>query len=131
MILRESGQRETIMSDVERLAHNWVRCLLRSEMMKHGVTYTTLAKRLVNIGVVETEGALRNRITRGKFSAAFCFQCLTAIGTRNVDVELHDYILDVASTEDVGALTLTKKAQTWPEDLVTLLEAARRRRKRR
>jgi uncharacterized protein DUF6471 len=118
------------MLDADRLAHKWVKCLLRSEMVRHGVSYAALAKRLVSLGVVEEEGALRNRISRGKFSAAFFFQCLAAIGTRNVNVDLHDYILNRASKEEDDALRPTEEAQPWPEDLVTPLKAARRGRKR-
>jgi hypothetical protein len=118
------------MSDPDQLAHKWVKFLLRSEMMKYGITYPALAKRLVNLGVVENEGALRTRITRGNFSAAFFFQCLAAIGIRNVYVDLDDYVRDILSKEEDGALRPMKKAQPGPEDLVSLLEAARRRRKR-
>ena len=85
-------KRKPIMSDADRLAHKWVKCLLRSEMVRHDVTYTALAKSLVNLGVIEEDGALRNRVSRGKFSAAFFFQCLAAMGTKNVNVELYDFI---------------------------------------
>lgn len=68
-------------------------------MVKHGVTYVDLAKRLVHVGLDEEEVALRNRVSRGAFSAAFYFQCLAVIGTKTVSVELLDYIMDNKSTK--------------------------------
>ena len=82
------------MSNADRLAHKWVKDVLRSEMIKRGVTFDDLAGRLVDAGVVEGAGALRNRISRARFSAAFFFQCLAVMGARNVNVELYDYIRD-------------------------------------
>jgi hypothetical protein len=80
------------MSEANRLAQKWISFVLRSEMMKYGVTYAELSKRLVDVGVVEECGALRNRVSRGRFSGAFLFQCLAVIGTKQVNVELCDYI---------------------------------------
>ena len=74
------------MSDADRSAHKWVRVLLRSKMVKRGITYADLADRLDDIGVIEAEEALRNRISRGRFSAAFLFRCLEVIGTRSIDL---------------------------------------------
>ena len=88
-----------LVSHADRLAHKWVKGILRSEMVKHSVTYSDLARRLVDVGVVEDEGALRNRVSRGKFSGAFLFQCLTVIGTDKVDIDLYDYIQDALSKE--------------------------------
>ena len=87
------------MSDADLLAHQWVKRSLRSEMVKHGLTYADLAERLVTVGLVEEEVALRNRVSRGAFSAAFYFQCLAVIGTKTVAVELLDYIIDNKSTK--------------------------------
>lgn len=82
------------MSEASRLSRKWVSFILRSEMMKYGVTYTELAKRLSDVGLTEECGALRNRVTRGRFSAVFLFQCLAVIGTKHVNVELYEYIHD-------------------------------------
>lgn len=87
------------MSDADQLAHEWVKRLLRSEMVKHGVTYADLVTRLVHVGLEEEEVALRNRVSRGAFSAAFLFQCLAVIGTKSVSVELLDYVMDNRATK--------------------------------
>ena len=56
--------------------------LLRAEMAKRGVTYAQLVERLREIGVQEDERNLRNKVSRGKFSAAFLLQVLEALGVR-------------------------------------------------
>jgi len=49
------------------------------DLKRKGVTYTHLVERLVVIGISEKEVNVRNKLSRGKFSAAFFLQCLTAI----------------------------------------------------
>lgn len=59
-----------------------VKRLLRAEMTRRGVTYEDLADRLAAIGVQDTSVNLRNKVARGRFSATFLVQCLTAVGAR-------------------------------------------------
>jgi len=59
-----------------------VKRLLRAEMTRRGVTYEGLSVRLAAIGVNDTAVNLRNKVARGRFSATFLVQCLTAIGAR-------------------------------------------------
>ena len=59
-----------------------VKRLLRAEMTRRGVTYENLSERLAEIGVNDNAVNLRNKVSRGKFSATFLVQCLTAIGAR-------------------------------------------------
>ena len=61
-----------------------VKRLLRAEMTRRGVTYDALSERLASIGVNDTAVNLRNKVARGKFSATFLVQCLTAIGVRTL-----------------------------------------------
>ena len=58
--------------------------LLKAELKRHGVTYSQLVDRLDAIGVEEKEVNIRNKLARGKFSAAFMAQCLTAIGCQTL-----------------------------------------------
>lgn len=53
--------------------------LLKGELKRRGITYAMLAEKLAEIGVVENERNLNNKISRGGFTAAFLLQCLTAI----------------------------------------------------
>jgi hypothetical protein len=61
-----------------------VKRLLRAEMARRGVTYQGLAERLAAIGVQDTPVNLRSKVARGRFSAVFLVQCLTAIGARTL-----------------------------------------------
>lgn len=58
--------------------------LLKAELKRKGVTYAQLVERLANIGISEKEVNVRNKLSRGKFTAAFFLQCLTAIGTERL-----------------------------------------------
>lgn len=48
---------------------------------RHGRDSTS---KLAAIGVEEKEVNIRNKLARGKFTAAFLLQCLTAIGATEV-----------------------------------------------
>ena len=39
------------------------------------------------IGVVDSEPNIRNKLSRGKFTAVFLVQCLEAIGVRNLSID--------------------------------------------
>ena len=57
---------------------------LKAELKRQGVTYAQLVDRLADIGIVEKEVNIRNKLSRGKFSAAFLIQCLEAIGLKSL-----------------------------------------------
>ncbi|WP_081703422.1 MULTISPECIES: DUF6471 domain-containing protein [Brevundimonas] len=54
--------------------------LLKAELKRRNMTYAHLVQALGRIGIKETEANLRNKISRGNFSAAFLLQVLDAIG---------------------------------------------------
>ena len=56
-------------TDFEMLAAN----LLKAELKRKGVTYAGLVDKLAAIGVDEKEVNIRNKLSRGKFTAAFFF----------------------------------------------------------
>jgi len=61
--------------------------LLRAEMARKGVTYAGLAERLAEIGIEDNERNLRNKVSRGKFTAGFLLQCLTALGSSHLHLD--------------------------------------------
>ena len=65
---------------------NQVKGLLKAELKKRGVTYAQLVDKLAAIGVSETEPNIRNKLARGKFTAVFLVQCLTAIEVKSLQV---------------------------------------------
>jgi hypothetical protein len=63
------------------------KALLRSEMVKRGVSYAGLVEKLAAIGVKDSEANLRNKISRGGFTGAFLIQCLTAMGANSLRLD--------------------------------------------
>lgn len=61
--------------------------LLRAEMARNGVTYEELAARLAAIGVSDNAPNLRNKVSRGAFTAVFLLQCMKALGSRNLRLD--------------------------------------------
>ena len=53
--------------------------MLRSEMTRRQISYADLKELLAADGVKETEAHLRNKVSRGSFTAAFLFQCLAVM----------------------------------------------------
>ncbi len=64
-----------------------VKGLLKAELKKRNVTYAQLVDKLTAIGVSETEPNIRNKLARGKFTAVFLIQCLSAIGCSSLRLE--------------------------------------------
>ncbi|WP_417686380.1 DUF6471 domain-containing protein [Roseibium sp.] len=60
--------------------------LLKAELKRKGVTYAQLVDRLAEIGIYEKEPNIRNKLSRGKFTAAFMLACFEAIGTVDLRV---------------------------------------------
>lgn len=58
--------------------------LLKAELKRHGLAYAGLVEALDRIGVDEKEVNVRNKLSRGTFTAAYLLQCLEAVGTRTV-----------------------------------------------
>jgi hypothetical protein len=70
-------------TDYEMMAAN----LLKAELKRKGVTYAQLVERLAAMGVDEKEVNVRNKLSRGKFTAAFLLQCLSAIGSQQLHLD--------------------------------------------
>ena len=62
-------------TDWEAFAAN----MLKAELKRKGVTYAQLSEL-----VGDKEVNIRNKLSRGKFTAAFLLQCLTASGAGEV-----------------------------------------------
>ena len=63
------------------------RGLLRAEMAKHGLTYAQMVEKLQTVSISKDERNLRNKVSRGKFTAAFLLQCLSAMETHTVHLD--------------------------------------------
>ena len=63
------------------------KALLKSEIKRRNLTYAQVVDRLASIGVQDDERNFRNKVARGKFTAAFLLQCLEAIGAQSVRLD--------------------------------------------
>ena len=61
-----------------------VKGMLKAEMKRRDMTYEQLSAKLAEIGVNDTPTNIRNKVSRGGFSAVFFVQCLKAIGCRSL-----------------------------------------------
>ena len=73
------------MADTEWEAR--VKGLLKAELKRKSVSYAELVEKLAAIGVVDSEPNIRNKLSRGKFTAVFLLQCLEAIGTTSLRLD--------------------------------------------
>lgn len=71
----------------ERDWENAVRNLLKRELKEKGLTYQDLVDRLAAMGIEEKEINLRNKLSRGRFTAVYLVQCLVAIGSDRIRLE--------------------------------------------
>lgn len=67
--------------------NNKVKRLLKSELVKRGISNDDLCALLLEIGVEETKSSINSKISRGTFSAAFFMQCLVVIGCKKIEIE--------------------------------------------
>ena len=61
--------------------------LLKAEFKRRGVSYAQLVDKMATIGVVDSEPNIRNKLSRGKFTAVFLIQCLEAIGASSLRLQ--------------------------------------------
>ena len=64
--------------------------LLKAELKRRGVSYAQLVVKLAAVGVTDSEANIKNKLSRGKFTAAFMLECLEAIGASNLRLSEQD-----------------------------------------
>jgi len=78
-----------------------VKCLLKSELVRRGISNSDLAMMLEQIGIEETKSSIDSKISRGTFSASFFLQCLTVIGCEKIEIEDFENQLSIAAEPEV------------------------------
>ncbi len=69
---------------------NWddrAKRLLKSELVRRGVSNADLVHLLNETGIEETKASIDSKISRGSFSATFLLQCLAVIGCHKIEIE--------------------------------------------
>jgi len=84
-----------------------IKRLLKSELVRRGISNSDLANMLEQIGIEETKSSIDSKISRGTFSASFFLQCLTVIGCEKIEIEEYENQLSIA-TEPQTEYTLKK-----------------------
>ena len=56
--------------------------MIRTEMVRRAVSYEGLSERLAVLGTHDSPVNLRNKMSRGRFTAAFMLLCLEALGCK-------------------------------------------------
>ncbi|WP_022701151.1 DUF6471 domain-containing protein [Oceanicaulis alexandrii] len=79
----------------ELAERRWATGVIRSQMVKRGISYAQLTERLKLMGVEENERNLRNKVARGTFSAAFMGECLAALGVRHLEIDVIDALTGI------------------------------------
>ena len=64
-----------------------VKGLLKGELKRRNVSYGQLVEKLATVGVMDSEPNIRNKLSRGKFTAVFLIQCLEAIGSSSLRLD--------------------------------------------
>lgn len=70
---------------------NWqneAKRIVRSELVRRGLTYQQLADRLQGMGIEETERSIASKMSRGTFSFVFVLQCMKAMRAASVSFDL-------------------------------------------
>ena len=68
-------------------SNDHVKRLLKSELVKRGISTSDLVFLLNKRGLDETQSSVASKISRGTFSAAFFLQCLSVIGCTKFEME--------------------------------------------
>ena len=75
---------------MEKTLKDWedqAKGLLKAELKRRNVSYAKLVEKLAEIGIVDSEPNVRNKLSRGKFTAVFLLQCLEAVGSTQLRLD--------------------------------------------
>ena len=76
--------------------------LLKSELVKRGISNSDLALLLKEIGETETKASIDSKISRGSFSASFFLQCLSVIGCAKIEIEEYENVFPIAAEPEIN-----------------------------
>lgn len=68
------------------------KAILKSELAKKNIDYIQLSSKLAELDIHESPANLNSKINRGKFSFAFFIQCMQAIKTNKITIDIKENI---------------------------------------
>lgn len=78
--------------------NNKVKRILKSELVKRGLTTEDLTNLLNKNGCTETKSSVDSKISRGTFSASFFMQCLYVIGCMKIEIEEYNNLFSISKS---------------------------------
>lgn len=85
--------------------------LLKSELIRKGISHKVLALKLNQLGIEETKSSIDSKISRGTFSAAFLLQCLYVLDCNQLFLGKEKSTLSIAAEAVVSYQTKSKNAK--------------------
>lgn len=70
--------------------NNVVKRIIKSELVKKGMSNNDLATLLNETGCQETKASIDSKLSRGTFSASFLLQSLYVLGCHKIEIEDYD-----------------------------------------
>src|SRR2546430_13082420 len=96
-------RRNTVIEALMRSDAEWAaeaKRVLRAEMVRSGIRYDELSKKLAEIGVEQLPPSIRMTINRGRFRAMLLLQCLIVFSSRRRHTIFDcDWSSDVCSSD--------------------------------
>ena len=83
--------------------NNKVKRILKSELIKRGLSTEDLTILLNKNGCSETKSSVDSKISRGTFSASFFVQCLYVIGCTKLEIEEYQTTLIISESSRLMA----------------------------
>lgn len=68
--------------------------ILKSELSKKSIDYNQLSTKLSYLGISESPANINSKINRGTFSFTFFVQCMKAIETNNIIIDIKENIYE-------------------------------------
>ncbi len=96
--------------------NNKVKRILKSELVKRGISTEELTLLLNEIGCSETKSSVDSKISRGTFSAAFFMQCLYVIDCKKIEIEEYRPMYAISEPMSLMAAETATNYKTTKDD---------------
>lgn len=78
-----------------------VKRILKSELVKRGLSTDDLTTLLNENGCTETKSSVDSKISRGTFSASFFMQCLYVIGCTKIEIQDYNSVFSLTEVPNL------------------------------
>ena len=96
--------------------NNKVKRILKSELVKRGLSTEDLTTLLNENGCTETKSSVDSKISRGTFSASFFMQSLFVIGCTKIEIEEYRSVFTILEPSNLMVAEPNTKFQTAKDE---------------